>query len=363
MDAGSLSQLESESIESVIERGLWRYHRLLPPLVDSPWRSRFERLLKFFLYYTSFWLPMRVSFFQTNPPLQGVGWELVDGIDFAIDALFWVDIAITCRTCYYDKVTKELVTDWRQIMRRYTAAAFADDALSSPDGKGVLIHQLDGWEDDDKPWLPCHSRTGRSCGKFGDRISCMLIYESMGDREDRATIPLFSWSGGLVVRAEESKPLCLFGCDGATRNHNCPSHPATCVPGCGNPPWWCDRERPLLANDCRCGLEACSGHISAWRPSDVAFVMEAHEEHGPKYKFEPGYHTGYNEVVVESDAWEAHLPRVVQAFFFVDGGSDEASIRDMHARFLDEYGLTGRDCPLLRMDRGRWDAPFEVVVG
>ena len=54
----------------------------------------FQRLLKFFLYYTSFWLPMRVSFFQTNPPLQGVGWQLVDGIDFAIDALFWVDIAV-----------------------------------------------------------------------------------------------------------------------------------------------------------------------------------------------------------------------------------------------------------------------------
>ena len=251
----------------------------------------------------------------------------------------------------------------RQIMRRYTAAAFDDDSLSSPDGKGVLIHQLDGWEDDDKPWLPCHSRTGRACVKLGDRISCMLIYESMGDREDRATIPLFSWKGGLVVRAEESKPLCLFGCDGATRNHNCPSHPATCVPGCGNPPWWCERERPLLANDCRCGLEACSGHVSAWRPSDVAFVMDAHEKHGPKYKFEPGFHTGYNEVVIESEAWEAHLPQVVQAFFFVDGGSDEPSIREMHARFLQEYGLTGRDCPLLRLDRGRWDEPFQVVVG
>ena len=131
LDAGSLSQLESESIESVIERGLWRYHRLLPPPSDSPWRSRFERLLKFFLYYTSFWLPMRVSFFQTNPPLQGVGWQVVDGIDFVIDALFWVDIAMTCRTCIYDKVTQELVTDWRDIMRRYTAFWFWVETLTN----------------------------------------------------------------------------------------------------------------------------------------------------------------------------------------------------------------------------------------
>ena len=228
----------------------------------------------------------------------------------------------------------------------------------------MLLHQLDGWETDAAPWKPCHSVSGRACGRYGDRISCMLVYRSMGDRKDRLAIPLISLDGGLVIRPEVNRVLCVFGGDGASLNNNCdpPGIHDGCIPGCGTNPEWCSKSRPLLANNCRCGLFNCNGRPRPWRASDAGFVMEQHEKYGPDYS-EPGFHSGYNEVVLESRRWEANLPQAVQAFFFIRGASDEAAIRRAHANFLAEYSLAAQEVPLLQLDPGRWDDPFELVQG
>lgn len=125
-DASALSRLESESKEAVIEAGLWRYHRLIPPHEDSVRYSRFKKLLEYFLYYTSFWLPVRVAFFSS---LHSAPWMIVDGISYAIDITFWVDIGLTFRTAFYEQ--NELITDWKTIGSRYLEFWFWLDALAN----------------------------------------------------------------------------------------------------------------------------------------------------------------------------------------------------------------------------------------
>ena len=66
-DANSLDALESVSVEAVIEASLWRYHRLLPVPSDSKRYTMLEKLMRNCLLYTSFWLPMRISFFGQLP--------------------------------------------------------------------------------------------------------------------------------------------------------------------------------------------------------------------------------------------------------------------------------------------------------
>ena len=58
--------------------------------------------------------------------------------------------------------------------------------------------------------------------------------------------------------------------------------------------------------------------------------------------------------------------RLVQAGMqWDDAGhaSDEAAIRRAHAKFLAEYSLAAQEVPLLQLDPGRWDDPFELVLG
>lgn len=127
-DANALSTLESESSTAVIEAGLWKYHRLLPPLEDSKRRQRFQTLLLLMLYYTCLYTPMRCSFFVLMR--KGAGWRALDAIDIFIDACFWVDVALNMRTAYYDD-EKDLVTEWRLIVKRYMRFWFWVEALAT----------------------------------------------------------------------------------------------------------------------------------------------------------------------------------------------------------------------------------------
>ena len=54
--------------------------------------------------------------------------------------------------------------------------------------------------------------------------------------------------------------------------------------------------------------------------------------------------TGWNEVVIDTRSIEAHLPRIVTAFFHRGG---VGQTRDVRARFLKYYGLDERTGPPL----------------
>ena len=114
-------------------------------------------------------------------------------------------------------------------------------------------------------------------------------------------------AGGLVLKPT-TRISCSYPCDGGTTDGQ------MCCGGC-------HPERSYPADDLKGMLEA------QLDKTDHRCTGE------------------YNEVVVPSEFWVAHLPGVIEAFILGQGGNDRA--RAAHAAFLREYGLTAAQVPLL----------------
>ena len=76
---------------------------------------------------------------------------------------------------------------------------------------GVLVHQLDGYEDPLQPWLPCNMGTSaRGCGDRTMRSiwSCSLINEhiSRGVCSARVNISMCLWRGGVAPSVCHAPP-------------------------------------------------------------------------------------------------------------------------------------------------------------
>ena len=65
---------------------------------------------------------------------------------------------------------------------------------------------------------------------------------------------------------------------------------------------------------------------------------------------------GYNEVIVDTATYRAHLPNSLEAFFAQEGG--EVGARRAHAHFLHAYNLSASAVPLLRLDLADLEQPF-----
>ena len=135
-DADALLRLESESVEHVIEEGLWKNHRLMPPVEASCRRQQFHSVLIYLLYYTCVWTPVRISFLFNSEIDEGrasttrIGWRLLDYFDIVIDVCFALDVVLNFRTAYYNE-HKELITDWKTIVKRYMAFWFWVETLAT----------------------------------------------------------------------------------------------------------------------------------------------------------------------------------------------------------------------------------------
>jgi hypothetical protein len=84
---------------------------------------------------------------------------------------------------------------------------------------GVLIHQLDGFQDAELPWAPCsgssrsHNCQGTRTSSRRHRVSCSVIFAGL-HRKD-ASIPTFSVDAGVVLRPSMANVLCGYGNDGS----------------------------------------------------------------------------------------------------------------------------------------------------
>ena len=94
-----------------------------------------------------------------------------------------------------------------------------------------------------------------------------------------------------------------------------------------------------------------------------------HAKYGEQYK-RPTFHSGYNEVVVNSAHFNAHLPDSIEGFFYPKGHSTATTdlgygivvdVRKVHRQFLEAFELSADEVPLLEFDPADWDAPFKVV--
>lgn len=237
---------------------------------------------------------------------------------------------------------------------------------------GVLIHQVNvdyNWQAG-LPWMP--RKTLRGQGPDSRFLSASFIYQSMRSRKDRKSIPLFSDSGGFLIRAEKVVATCAYGADGATWEKDCTAREVGCVNGCGSPPDWCAHDGMrwetgydinFFRNPHEDGITPCFvAGTRPWRPEDVGFMLSQHKSFGPQYR-EPGMgmHSGYNEVVLDGPSWEsAGLPHAVLAFFTIKD-RPEPRLRQAHELFLQTYELSSDQVPLLSLDPHNWDQPFRLL--
>ena len=136
-------------------------------------------------------------------------------------------------------------------------------------------------------------------------------------------------------------------------------------PGCPAPASFCDASHPESQNPGKwCGFDGWP--IGAWAAKDLAVFIALHNVHGTKYQ-RPGLHSGYNEVVLSSEKYNTKLPHTIDAFFVLSTqttGEDGAhvSVGAAHKAFLEKYGLTPRQVPLLQFDPGNWAKPFSEIT-
>lgn len=256
-----------------------------------------------------------------------------------------------------------------------------------------------------KPWLRCAADAGYWCSQYSDRIPGSVInqrsvsaalraHPETGGCEEEAWKPnpwmrcgpLFSPStGGFILSPTVGPALinCAYRVDAGTigADKNCveSGHPSPpCVAGCsrdGSEPPWCTESTDEGAWD----REMLWG-ICPFPASQLERMMSLQLERN---------HGSYNEISFNPDAWERHLPQTstahtvigpilalglrptlrplrrcpgsaaarlalvpVEAVFFLPTSSeeDEDRARQTHRLFLNEYGRSAEETPLLLMD-------------
>ena len=219
------------------------------------------------------------------------------------------------------------------INNRFLAGHPTDDLSAA----GVLIRTFDGLEDPVVPWQPCPLGVGwlAMCARFRDRFPTSLLWPQ------HVNIYKGVDQGGMVIRAADAQPRCSYHMDGTTMSKG--GEP--CLESCANPgaKWW------------RC----------SWPAGMIQRMMEAQPT------------DSHNEVVLDASNWVANLPHTIEAFFAVRWPDDliasptlhyqraeNQNVHQKHREFLEKYGLTSDDVPLLLYDvRDGRSPPFSMWSG
>lgn len=100
----------------------------------------------------------------------------------------------------------------------------------------------------------------------------------------------------------------------------------------------------------------------------MKLLLEMYEADGARYT-RPGFHSGYNEVIIGSRTLNAALPHAIMGFFVLEGQSAITRLPDngrsvdvvqAHRDFLAAYPqLAPEEVPLLSFSPSDWHAPFK----
>ena len=180
--------------------------------------------------------------------------------------------------------------------------------------------------------------------------------------------PLSQAVGSYVINPFAVRVLCVFGGDGATRGKICqpPGVSDSCLPAC-MPNYDAARRDSRNAYDAWCDTADhpgaadyfCEGH--PWRPSEIGTMLQRDREATRRGERRDEHHS-YNEIVIDGQHYNAHLPSSVEAFV-VGEGDDLSEARKLHRRFLDAFRLSEGEVPLLhyRPERdGRGSGVFTI---
>mmetsp|Transcript_14278 Transcript_14278/g.37045 ORF Transcript_14278/g.37045 Transcript_14278/m.37045 type:complete len:429 (-) Transcript_14278:111-1397(-) len=171
---------------------------------------------------------------------------------------------------------------------------------------GLLVHQFDGLEDwQSGGFRPCRSGW---CNNRYDHTSFSLI-----NQRNPVT---FNRQGGVIL-ASYTPIACSYAGDGGTQSIN---------------------------------IEYACSLTTAFGPNNLKGMLQTQEG-------SQGKSSNYNEVVVPSRFWDAHLPFIVEAVFYID---DDKQARAAYEALLRTYNLTTMQIPLLRYDYKEFHAVYSV---
>ena len=215
-----------------------------------------------------------------------------------------------------------------------------------------------------------------------------MIYSGLKERDH--WIPTFSLDGGVVLRPSRVHVFCAYGIDGSIDDNKPLScdhvNDHTCVPGCGEPPDWCDKANPHDEGDWLvCGLNWGRSGVRPWKAKDISGtggLLDQFARYGAAFEGVGGF-KGYNEFVLDSHAWIEGLPDSVEAIFILDCDDNAANLwygaadgygtagscreahdigRAKHRSFIETYGLDAHQFPLLMLRPSNWAEPFITVT-
>ena len=217
---------------------------------------------------------------------------------------------------------------------------------------GVLVHTFDAVDDThsmrDDLWNPCPEDSW--CHDMSDRISASLINRRL-PHVFRATDTASRYDtahAGFVLDAAtlqldtNASVFCSWVADAGTMGMRCDPGDSSCMPGC------------------RSGFQCGQTHGSnyCWFPRDQLHTMvETHLRREHTDSTGCGQRDcNYNEVMLSSDFWTAHLPHAVQAIFFpANSTSAETMARRVRTAFIQAFDMRGGRPPLVRYTRGHLD--------
>ena len=256
-------------------------------------------------------------------------------------------------------------------------ARFARDVRThEPFEAGILIHQLDGFEDTTDGVSPCSPRSsGESCKiprvrQRAQRVSASLIFAGLKTRD--SVIPTPSSAGGVILRPEHVHALCGYGME-ARIDESKPlaCNSPKCVPGCGEPPEWCSKQNLHDEGSFTCGFARGRGGVRPWKPEDFGGqggLFDLFEKQGDTFTA-VGIPKGYNQLVVSADPWLQNLPHSIEAMFFVECEHEQEEcldarerMRATHEKFLVHHKISAAECPLLSLRPSNWDEPFAATT-
>lgn len=211
----------------------------------------------------------------------------------------------------------------------------------------MLLHQIDGYEANKQPWLPCDMGDARkdSCSKYqAAHWSCSLVNPT------QRGIYAECHSGLIFAPVPAAAAIeCAYPRDGSTQGKGCSP--------------WCTGVR---AN----GISEPSG--CCWPAAQLERMMVESASHG----------NGHNEVVIDAKEVARQLPTSIEAFVFhrtcqhgihqkgiklavlPDYGERREKARADHAAFLAAFpALDAAAVPLLELDLASGtDSPFRPVA-
>ena len=185
--------------------------------------------------------------------------------------------------------------------------------------------------DEQRPW-----KVGGKYGeKFGDRWPATFVTERHGGT--------YQSRGGLVLHADLAEIRCGYAADGRSMDKGCEQWGGPrgeCVPGCTMQTWPCDEQVDVRSSNNGC----------AWRADQLDLLAMQQDFMDSRY----------NEIVIDPQPLQRHLPHSVMAVFYSAGGGEAAQAESaaVHARYLAEYHLTSDRFPLLEYSAPPGQAPW-----